>query len=476
MDYSGSFNIDNSTFGVAGPLFSQLSSAGWLPVIDQPSTHFTIVSQSGSQLVIAYVSGTITGQSVNRATGTITINGAGLTYSQDFGGVPAEYFPGFVTGGSVNSINLSVDETHASQFFGSTSHNAAALTNLSIPSVDLLSTGLDFNSNDRLVGTFRTVDVAQIGTLTYYDQLLTGGGGNDTLSGGDGKDTLDGGAGLLDIADYQSETGTAGAYVDLANGFAQDSFGKFDTLIGIEGAWGNNQIRSGALSSVLLGDANNNFLFGANGQDYILGNGGGDYISVGGGVAGVVGNLASGGQGNDTLVGGGANDFLYGDDGSDDLAGGAGDDWLFGGSATAGAVSGVDTLKGGAGNDVLAAGDQGGSLGNAAGDAGNDTIYGAAGDDYIQGGQGSDYVYGVTGADTYRFGAGDLVSGDVDTVFTFNLGDKLSFDVTYQNHIAVVAGANAGVNGVYLADTGSTWLAWLPYQTVAGVNAEIVFV
>jgi hypothetical protein len=30
--------------------------------------------------------------------------------------------------------------------------------------------------------------------------------------------------------------------------------------------------------------------------------------------------------------------------------------------------------------------------------------------------------------------------------------------------------------GVYLAHTGSTWIAWLPYQTVATVNAELVFV
>jgi hypothetical protein len=55
-------------------------------------------------------------------------------------------------------------------------------------------------------------------------------------------------------------------------------------------------------------------------------------------------------------------------------------------------------------------------------------------------------------------------------------GDRLSFALSYQNQISIAAGTNGGVSGVYLAHAGSTWIAWLPYQTVATVNAELVFV
>ena len=374
-----------------------------------------------------------------------------------------------------NGVFLAVDggagiDTLALQRDGATGVSVTVLSGLGTISVTDVGGAWVANNTERLEFSGGTgADTVNGGS---YNDSLNGGAGDDLLVGNGGADTLIGGLGN-DTVNYGVGIGGLGVYVDLANGFAQDTSGDYDTLNSIEVVRGTNYFRSGALSDVMLGDGNANTFFGLGGQDYILGNGGADYIDVGAGAN----NIGLGGAGNDTLVGGVDVDFLYGGDGSDSITGGDGADWLIGGDYSGPAVTGADIVLGEAGNDVLSVGNKGGSFALADGGTGNDTIYGGAlANDFIRGGQGSDYLYGNTGADTYRFGAGDLVSGDIDTVFTFNAGDHLSFDLSYQNHIAVVAGTNAGVSGVYLADTGSTWLAWLPYQNVAQVSAELIFV
>jgi Ca2+-binding RTX toxin-like protein len=330
-----------------------------------------------------------------------------------------------------------------------------------------VSNALDGNDTVTLSNTVN-VGVAFNGGIG--NDTITGGTGNDVIDGGAGADSINGGAGTADIVSFSSLG--LGIYVDLVNGFAQDEGGLYDRLTGIEGAYGTDALRSGLLSDVLLGDGNANIFFGFGGQDYIIGNGGADTIDVGSGAN----NIALGGTGNDTIIGGADVDFLYGNDGSDSLTGGGGNDWLFGGDFAGAAITGADRAFGGAGNDVIAVGDRGGSFALADGGSGNDMIYGGAlANDVIRGGTGSDYAYGNTGADTYRFETGDLVSGDVDTIFAFNAGDRFSFAASYLNQISVAAGTNAGNSGVYLAHTGSTWIAWLPFQSVANVNAGLIF-
>ena len=330
-----------------------------------------------------------------------------------------------------------------------------------------VSNALDGNDTVTLSNTVN-VGVAFNGGIG--NDTITGGTGNDVIDGGAGADSINGGAGTADIVSFSSLG--LGIYVDLVNGFAQDEGGLYDILTGIEGAYGTVALRSGLLSDVLLGDGNANIFFGFGGQDYIIGNGGADTIDVGSGAN----NIALGGTGNDTIIGGADVDFLYGNDGSDSLTGGGGNDWLFGGDFAGAAITGADRAFGGAGNDVIAVGDRGGSFALADGGSGNDMIYGGAlANDVIRGGTGSDYAYGNTGADTYRFETGDLVSGDVDTIFAFNAGDRFSFAASYLNQISVAAGTNAGNSGVYLAHTGSTWIAWLPFQSVANVNAGLIF-
>ncbi|MGE0700093.1 MAG: GDSL-type esterase/lipase family protein, partial [Hyphomicrobiaceae bacterium] len=139
------------------------------------------------------------------------------------------------------------------------------------------------------------------------NDLMAGGGGNDTLVGGSGRDTISGGSGL-DIVTHAGDFaagGSAGVYVDLMNGFAQDGFGAYDALSGIEGAIGSGRDRvAGSLSDVLIGDDLANYFDGGAGLDYIVGNGGNDTIVTGDGKTGQVGDIAVAGAGNDSIVGG----------------------------------------------------------------------------------------------------------------------------------------------------------------------------
>ncbi|MAY85799.1 MAG: protease [Pseudooceanicola sp.] len=110
-------------------------------------------------------------------------------------------------------------------------------------------------------------------------------------------------------------------------------------------------------------------------------------------------NRLSGGEGNDTLSGLAGNDVL---------AGQAGDDRLFGGA-------GRDKLFGHAGNDKLF------------GEAGRDVLRGGAGDDLLCGGTGADRLVGGEGADTFRFLAGDSLTGGKrhDRIVDFSSGEDL---------------------------------------------------
>ncbi|MGE0700289.1 MAG: M64 family metallopeptidase, partial [Hyphomicrobiaceae bacterium] len=231
---------------------------------------------------------------------------------------------------------------------------------------------------------------------TSAAEALTGNANGQAIRGLAGKDTINGSGGF-DTADHSGDFaagGTAGAYVDLLNHFAQDGFGTYDTLSNIEGAFGTDRDRvAGSLGDVLIGDGGANGLYGLGGLDYIVGNGGNDIIDTGAGATGTVGDIAIGGAGNDSIIGGSGATFAYGNDGSDTLNGGAGNDWLFGGDFS-GTVAGIDTLLGGTGNDVLAVGSAGGSA-NMYGGTGNDTLYGgtgAAGNDGLIGGPGSDLM------------------------------------------------------------------------------------
>lgn len=137
--------------------------------------------------------------------------------------------------------------------------------------------------------------------LSFYDDVIDVGAGNDQVTTNGGDDVVIGGG-------------------------------------------GRDTIRSGAGDDEVSGGAGNDWIYGANGADTLEGNGGNDRI------AGGIGNdVLEGGAGNDKLFGEGGDDTVLGGAGNDKLGGQGGDDLLEGGG-------GGDRLNGGGGDDTLAGG------------------------------------------------------------------------------------------------------------------------
>ncbi|MGE0699434.1 MAG: M10 family metallopeptidase [Hyphomicrobiaceae bacterium] len=367
------------------------------------------------------------------------------------------------------STNLSIDLTPG----GWSNFNSGQAARLSIAN-NIFARGNIFNALQYNGDPRSLIENAYGGSAADY---IAGNAAGNLLRGNGGADTLVG-AGGFDTADYSGDTflgGSVGVYVDLASGFAQDGFGFFDTLSGIEAAVGTANNRAVGLSDVLIGNASANSFYGNGGLDYIVGNAGNDTIDTGAGQATGTGDIAIGGAGNDTILGREGATFAYGNDGSDTIYGGDGADWLFGGDF-AGSATGTDTLIGQAGNDVLAVGSAGGNA-LMYGGAGNDTLYGgsgAAGNDGLIGGAGSDLMYGAAGTDAFYFQAGDLVAGDFDTILGFKPGDALVFSPTYNGQVSAQGTTFNGVSGVYLS-TAAGWGLWMPFTTLATVQPTIVY-
>ncbi len=238
---------------------------------------------------------------------------------------------------------------------------------------------------------------------------LRGGEGDDLLSGGNGKDKIIGGAGY-DIVSYEEDDffgGTQGINADLKAGEIVDTFGKTDTVKGIEEIWGS------VFDDIMKGSSADDTFDGIEGDDRLVGRGGNDYLA--------------GGVGNDVLKGGKGADDLNGGIGDDRLIGGKGADFLAG-------LSGDDVIKGGAGNDILSyefdhhsgastgiiADLKTGEIIDAFGDTDtvstievirgtifDDTILGSSVDEEIDGNDGDDVLDGRGGADVISGGNGD---------------------------------------------------------------------
>lgn len=284
---------------------------------------------------------------------------------------------------------------------------------------------------------FNTVNVAdvlvlgaghQIVALSYGNDFVDSGGGNDTLFGEQGNDTVLGGDGA------DSLFGGSGNDVIWGDGGIDTLFGGAgaDTLVsggGMDLFYGGTgadrvQMQHGALRGtdnsggrwVDFSQAQGDRIVvarlgGSDSSLYDIGVGELDSIKAldaplaGGGVSVVWGgsrldlpgittltaamfqfststkadnialngtsNLIAVAGGDDTVAGNGGNDTIFGEQGRDELYGGNGLDQLYGGT-------GQDKLSGGAGNDTLYGGADGDTLD---GGAGADLMVGGAGDD-----------------------------------------------------------------------------------------------
>lgn len=253
--------------------------------------------------------------------------------------------------------------------------------------------GVTVSETDHVIGT----DVAEVlsaggGADTLHgkggDDHLRGQNGDDLITGGDGADTLDGGNGT-DTLSYLDETGTGGVTVSLQTGLATDTHGETDEIVAFElvqGSW---------WADTITGDAEGNGLWGFDGDDSLVGGDGIDTLT--------------GGAGNDTLAGGAQNDLAdyrsdggkmgiigdlrigqvqdtYGDidslKGIDQLLGTKYGDFMIGGyyDVTLKGFNGDDTLIGSSGRERIIGGDANDVV---TGDAGDDTLIGNNGDDTL---------------------------------------------------------------------------------------------
>ena len=241
-----------------------------------------------------------------------------------------------------------------------------------------------------------------------------------------------------------------------------------DTIDATNGSKGNNTLVGGAGDDRLYGRAGDDVLRGGKGADQLIGGDGIDTASYYGATTAVTVNLgagtsssgdaqgdtfsgienASGGKAGDTLIGSAGINVLNGSEGNDVLRGGAGADELIGGTGSDTAsyygattavtvnlqtgtgsdgdtLSGVENVNGGKGGDSLT------------GNAGANALAGYEGNDTLRGGAGLDFLAGGTGADRFVYTAlGDSAVGanaDRITDFSHAQGDRIDLSAIDAN-------------------------------------------
>ncbi|RVG30042.1 calcium-binding protein, partial [Sinorhizobium meliloti] len=285
-----------------------------------------------------------------------------------------------------------------------------------------------------------------VGNGNDLDNVITSGGGNDTLTAGAGNDTLiandgadkiDGGVGS-DTSVYSGSY--EGVNIDLANNTAEGGHAEGDVLTSIENLVGSQYVDSmfgNSVANRLDGQKGDDTLDGREGDDILVGGAGADILTGGIGTdvasyesaaTGVSIDLAtgihSGDAAGDTFTGieewHGSNydDVLGGSASGEALRGGAGDDLLAG-------AAGADILDGGSGTDTVGYAASSAAVGinlsinvNSGGDAEGDTLFsieyvvGSSFNDTLvsssigqvwEGGLGGDTIVGGTGIDTSSY-------------------------------------------------------------------------
>lgn len=264
--------------------------------------------------------------------------------------------------------------------------------NLSIARGTVIENAITGSGNDTIIGN----DADNVLSSGGGVDSLTGGAGSDTLIGGAGGDVLSGGS-ETDFASYQTAAG--GVTVDLLSPGLNTGDAAGDSYNSIEGVIGSDQI------DTLRGDNNANVLIGGRGHDVLVGRGG-----------------------DDSLVGGDGNDVMMGNSGADTMDGGDGRDWalyaqspggvlidmlypeLNTGEAAGDTYVSVEAVAGSPQNDTIRGdNDQDFLLGKdgadvLAGRGGDDHLYGENGPDILIGGEGADYLNGGGGRDYALYG------------------------------------------------------------------------
>ncbi|KQP53650.1 hypothetical protein ASF39_19900 [Methylobacterium sp. Leaf108] len=267
--------------------------------------------------------------------------------------------------------------------------------------------------------------------------LMVGLGAKNTMRGGAGGDFMIG-AGLVNIME-----GGDGDYSDYMIGYGQ----KIGVNLGIVSfdLFGENVMRAGEGSDILLGAAYKNELFGGGGNDVLIGagttnvleGGSGDDMLVSfnapvlaGDPAGVVSIEVGGFQSNSTLLGGEGGDLIIQTSNGGLVEGGVGTDVIA-------ALGSGNIVKGGADNDVIWLG---GTNATVSGDSGSDVIV--------------EYAYSpMTGVSGNHIDTGT----EDDLVISFGKGTIV--EAGEGNDLIVLGGTGASASGAggndFLAAYGS---------------------
>ncbi len=344
-----------------------------------------------------------------------------------------ELFRRIVLGGGSDTFTGSADdETVVGNAGDDTLRGGAGIDTLDY-SLEAGDNGIDLDLGAGTVvdtyGDTDTVDGFEIFVGTTADDRFIGDGndnefrllaGSDVATGQAGDDVFIGGLDFddpevetFDIVDYGSETGTSGVMVDLAEGYAIDTFGDTDLLLNIF------SVATTAKTDQVFGSQLDDVIIGSTGNDMIDGGGadlGGDTVYYGALADGLGVTVDLGAS----IV---WTSFV-------DLSG---QQWF---------SSRDDIIVGTAGADTIHAGD------------GDNVVFGEEGDDVIEGGTGNDLVIGGAGSDTYILSDGDdtYVIDDLATAGT----DQFVVDgeVGDASHRIEIADSGHDYSGLYFTLDG----------------------
>lgn len=222
------------------------------------------------------------------------------------------------------------------------------------------------------------------------DDVVFGGGADDTLIAGDGADEMSGQGGQ-DTIDYSSRTQSVSVTFD---GVANDGVsGEQDNLASniesVIGGAGNDTLNSLGVATTLDGRAGDDTLIGGSGADTLIGGAGADTIDGAGGDDRIPIGIK---DGNDTYNGG---------DGIDTIDGSfAGDDAL---------TISLDDLANDGSGEVAEQDNAHSDIENVFGGDGFDYLVGSAGDNVISGGGRIDTVSGGPGGTDELIGGGSMM-------------------------------------------------------------------
>jgi Ca2+-binding RTX toxin-like protein len=247
-----------------------------------------------------------------------------------------------------------------------------------------------------------------------YGDVYNFAAGDDILRGGNGADTLYGMGGSDQL--YGDD------YNDLLYGGSGDDF-----LYGGSAAvdsldLGDDILYGEAGVDTIYGNAGNDTIYGGLGADLLVGGIGNDTIYGGSSATDTLDlsdDFMRGGDGLDRLFGNRGNDTILGGADADEIFGGDGNDVIYGGAFLVDATDVGDVISGGFGNDDIRGN---GGVDFLHGNEGNDSIIGGLGDDFIWGELGNDYLRGGDGADKFIFDTALNAVTNVDTIRAFAVG------------------------------------------------------